>query len=55
LQERADMQRRLARRAKGSRRASHEERAQEAEDQAVVLREMLGRSGRLAVPQAVEG
>jgi two-component system chemotaxis response regulator CheB len=54
LQERADMQRRLARRARGPRRASHEERAKEAEDQAVVLREMLGRSGQLAVAQAVE-
>jgi two-component system chemotaxis response regulator CheB len=55
LQERADMQHRLARRATGSRRAGHEERAKEAEDQAVVLREMLSRSGRLAVPEAVDG
>jgi two-component system chemotaxis response regulator CheB len=49
LQERADMQRRLARRAEGGRRVGHERRADEATEQAVALRDMLGRIGRLAV------
>jgi two-component system chemotaxis response regulator CheB len=50
LQERADMQRRLARRAQGRRRANHEHRAEEATEEAAALRDILGRIGRLAVP-----
>jgi two-component system chemotaxis response regulator CheB len=49
LQERADMQRRLARRAQGVRRSSHERRAEEAAEHAGELRDMLGRIGRLTV------
>jgi two-component system chemotaxis response regulator CheB len=50
LEERADIQRRLARRASGGRRGLYEDRAAEAADHATALREMLGRIGRLAVP-----
>jgi two-component system chemotaxis response regulator CheB len=49
LQERADMQRRLARRAEGARRSSHERRAGDAAEHADALRDMLGRIGRLTV------
>jgi two-component system chemotaxis response regulator CheB len=55
LQERADMQRRLARRAMGVRRADHERRAEEAAEQAAALRDMLGRIGRLTVSNDDEG
>jgi two-component system chemotaxis response regulator CheB len=50
LEERADMHRRLARRASASRGASYEERAREAKDHARALREILGKAGRIAAP-----
>jgi len=49
LEERADMHRRLARRTSTSRRLQYVERADEAEQHARALREMLGGAGRLAV------
>ena len=49
LEERADMQRRLGRRAAGERRSRHEDRAEEAERNATTLRQLLGRVGRLGV------
>jgi two-component system chemotaxis response regulator CheB len=50
LEERADMYRRLARRAQRSRGELYEKRAREAEDDGHTLREMLGQAGRLAAP-----
>lgn len=50
LEERADMHRRLARRAAGSRRELYETRAADAEAHALELRKLLAGSGRLAVP-----
>jgi two-component system chemotaxis response regulator CheB len=50
LEERADMHRRLARRASGSRRELYERRASDAETQARDLRQLLADAGRLAVP-----
>jgi two-component system chemotaxis response regulator CheB len=50
LEERADMHRRLARRTSSSRGVIYEERAREAEEHALGLREMLGRAGRIAAP-----
>jgi two-component system, chemotaxis family, protein-glutamate methylesterase/glutaminase len=50
LEERADMHRRLARRAGGSRRELYETRAADAEAHAIELRKLLAGSGRLAVP-----
>jgi two-component system chemotaxis response regulator CheB len=50
LEERADMHRRLARRASGSRRELYETRAADAEAHALELRKLLAGSGRLAVP-----
>lgn len=55
LQERADMQRRLARRAQGARKSGHERRAGEADEHAGALRAMLGRIGRLTVSHDDEG
>jgi two-component system chemotaxis response regulator CheB len=55
LQERADMQRRLARRAVGVRRSDHDRRAEEAAEHAGALRDMLGRIGRLTVSHDDEG
>jgi two-component system chemotaxis response regulator CheB len=49
LQERADMQRRLARRTAGARKTDHERRADEAAEHAAALRDMLGRIGRMTV------
>jgi two-component system chemotaxis response regulator CheB len=49
LQERADMQRRLARRTAGARKTDHERRADEAAAHAAALRDMLGRIGRMTV------
>jgi two-component system chemotaxis response regulator CheB len=50
LEERADMHRRLARRATGSRRELYATRALDAEAHARELRKLLGAAGRLAVP-----
>jgi two-component system chemotaxis response regulator CheB len=50
LEERADMHRRLSRRASGARAEVYIDRAQEAEHHADTLRAMLGRAGRLAAP-----
>jgi two-component system chemotaxis response regulator CheB len=49
LEERADMNRRLARRTGGPRRVQYEERGTEADAHARALRGMLGEAGRLAV------
>lgn len=48
LEERADMHRRLARRAAGTRAEVYEARASEAEGHARALRRMLGHAGRIA-------
>jgi two-component system, chemotaxis family, protein-glutamate methylesterase/glutaminase len=50
LEERADLHRRLARRARGARSEIYEERARDAERHARSLREMLSVTGRLAAP-----
>jgi len=50
LEERADMHRRLARRAAGSRRELYEQRAEDAGAHARALRQLLAEAGRLAVP-----
>jgi two-component system chemotaxis response regulator CheB len=54
LEERADMNNRLARRMNAGRRDRYETRSRDARDHARALREMLGQAGRLTVTEAEE-
>jgi two-component system chemotaxis response regulator CheB len=54
LEERADLQRRLARKSPETREATYSERAREAAEHARALREMIGAAGRLAAAAANE-